>query len=466
VKLAAAIVLASSVAAAQDANPRYEILRRLRGLESTWLRSAPETRAKAAPVIEAAREAWAEGQEPGCAKLLDRATGILRGGSGANDEDALSVTLSRRLCDANEPVWLVVDRYYGQRHAWVDLGIWGRFEGVPATQVSADLLETEGGTDTRVRAKVETAGMLGDRWLLLQFSRGGHPCHAPDPCLSIVERRDERLSALSKAIEALPASAPRLERETAKRLHSLLMSLAAGSNEAHEYLGAGLLAEAEEVVAAAKEGERWYGPARAGVFLLALPVEGSSVRTHVLVPAALTKEKPAPLLIALHGRVFDGDTWFDGYGDGQAVKLARERGWMLVAPDCDGNEDAARLEGIVKALADAYPVDTTRVMLLGHSRGGGSALKAAREAPTRFRAVAAIGAVLPAGDAKTLAKVPLHLAAGDEDFARKDVEAFHAALLEAGSTSATLKVHPHAEHWLAVTAALPDVFAWLDAQAK
>jgi hypothetical protein len=55
---------------------------------------------------------------------------------------------------------------------------------------------------------------------------------------------------------------------------------------------------------------------------------------------------------------------------------------------------------------------------------------------------------------------------GEQDFARKDVETFHAALLEAGSTSASLKIHPHTEHWLAVTAALPDVFAWLDAQLK
>lgn len=284
--------------------------------------------------------------------------------------------------------------------------------------------------------------------------------------LSVVEHRDERLTALKAAIEAARGKAAGLELATAEMLRGLLTSLASGSTEAHEYPGARLLAEAEQVVAAAAKGERWYGPERNGEFWLALPVGAAGVRTRVLVPSGLAKDKPAPLVLALHGRSFDEDTWFDGYGCGQSVELCRKRGWMLAAPHCDGDEDAAKLEGIVKALADVYPIDMKRVMLLGHSRGGGSALAALAQAPNHFRAVATIGSALAPERVSELTKRPLFLAAGDRDFARESVEALHKAFSAANATNATFKLYPHVEHWLCVTVALPDVFAWFDAQQK
>jgi hypothetical protein len=39
-------------------------------------------------------------------------------------------------------------------------------------------------------------------------------------------------------------------------------------------------------------------------------------------------------------------------------------------------------------------------------------------------------------------------------------------IVAAGSKTATLKIYPNTEHWLAVTDALPDVFAWFDEYGK
>jgi poly(3-hydroxybutyrate) depolymerase len=129
-------------------------------------------------------------------------------------------------------------------------------------------------------------------------------------------------------------------------------------------------------------------------------------------------------------------------------------------------EDSARLGALVRALGEVYPIDTGRVFLLGHSRGGGAALRAFSQAPEHFRAIATVGSALAPESARSVAKRPVFLAAGERDFAREGVEAMHAALVAAGSTSAVLKLYPHTEHWLAVTDALPDVFAWFDGLAK
>lgn len=280
--------------------------------------------------------------------------------------------------------------------------------------------------------------------------------------MSFVERRDERLAALAEAVASLPPSAPALERASAQRLLALLQALADGTRVLHDYPGARLLAEAEQVAAAAAKGERWYGPEREGEFFLALPIGSRALATRVFAPPGMSMDKPTPLVIALHGRVFDEDTWFDSYGDGQAKTKCAERGWMLAAPRCAGGEDAETLDAIVNALAERYPINRERVFIVGHSRGGASILEVLSQAPRRYRGVATVGAALEPAAAARLASAPLFLAAGERDFARAGVEAFHKALLASGAKSSALHIYPQAGHWFAVADALPDVFAWFD----
>lgn len=280
--------------------------------------------------------------------------------------------------------------------------------------------------------------------------------------MSFVERRDERLAALAKAVASMPDSAPALERSSAQRLLGLLQALADGAGVLHDYPGARLLAEAEQVAAAAATGERWYGPERDGEFFLALPIGSRALATRVFAPPGMSMDSPTPLVLALHGRVFDEDTWFDGYGDGQAKTMCAERGWMLAAPRCAGDEDAATLDAIIEALAERYPIDREHIFVIGHSRGGASILEALSQAPRRYRGVATIGAALELAAAARLASAPLFLAAGERDFAREGVEAFHKALLAAGTKASALHIYPFAGHWFAVADALPDVFAWFD----
>ncbi len=471
------LALLAPLALVQAASPRsdarFEILRRLRAVDASWSRVAtPQQREQSSPYFERAQRAWSEGRLSDCARELDASIGVLPSGALSEEFAMFARTPERRLLDRAEPRFRVrFERLYDTETS--SLGVaWHEFvAGFRRGELECGRSAPRGpeGSFTAPDSVVVVDASLAERadeTLWLWVWDGDWECSKSSLMVSFVARRDERLAQLSSAVNAAREVAPKLELATLERLLSLLNSLASGSTEAHDYPGARLLSEAEQVVAAAAKGERWYGPERDGEFFLALPIGERAIPTRVFVPPGVTKETSAPLVLALHGRVFDEDTWFDGYGGGQAKELCAQRGWMLAAPRCDGDEDAAKLDAIVASLAERYPIDMKRVFVVGHSRGGGSALKALSQAPTQFRAVATIGAALPTDALASITSSQLFLAAGEHDFARVSVEAMHAALAKAGSKTASLHIYPQAEHWLAVTDALPDVFAWLDQRAN
>ncbi|MBI1212384.1 MAG: prolyl oligopeptidase family serine peptidase [Alphaproteobacteria bacterium] len=141
---------------------------------------------------------------------------------------------------------------------------------------------------------------------------------------------------------------------------------------------------------------------------------GGRVRTYLLyVPKNISRA--APLVIVLHGSGQSGAhvrSW-TGYG---FDRFADEHGFAVVYPDafegywngCNrvGDFAANKLDiddvGFLSALADKLAaeigIDPSRVLAAGVSRGGHMALRLALEAPSRFRAVAAVSASVPTPD--------------------------------------------------------------------
>lgn len=126
-------------------------------------------------------------------------------------------------------------------------------------------------------------------------------------------------------------------------------------------------------------------------------------RTYTLhAPDDLTK--PAPLVIALHGR----------FGSGSSAKrltgfsaLADEEGFVVAYPDAlngewnytrgvpgyaDTHDDTAFLEALTDEIAGQVPVDPRRVYIAGFSNGGFMAQRVACERPERFAAFATVAA--------------------------------------------------------------------------
>jgi polyhydroxybutyrate depolymerase len=138
---------------------------------------------------------------------------------------------------------------------------------------------------------------------------------------------------------------------------------------------------------------------------------GGLRRTYLAyVPKELTKG--APLVVVMHGSSQNGAQMriWTGYG---FERLADERGFAVVYPDgfegywnaCNivGDYSANKLNvddvGFLITLADKLAkeigIDPTRVFATGISRGGHMAFRLALEAPSRFRAVAAVAANVP-----------------------------------------------------------------------
>lgn len=131
------------------------------------------------------------------------------------------------------------------------------------------------------------------------------------------------------------------------------------------------------------------------------------------VPAQL--RKGAALVLVLHG---------SGEGAGQMrretgyafERLADRHGFAVVYPNaleglwnaCSivgavgahgrAADDVAFLTQLVDRLAAQLPIDANRVFATGSSRGGSMVLRLALEAPSRFRAVAAVSASVPTPD--------------------------------------------------------------------
>ncbi len=144
-----------------------------------------------------------------------------------------------------------------------------------------------------------------------------------------------------------------------------------------------------------------------------IQVDGRERIYRTYVPQGLAKG--APLVIAMHGSGQNGAQMREESGYG-FDRLADEHGFAILYPNAfDGDwnacniignysanklnvDDVGFLTGLVDKLRDEIGVDPGRVFATGTSRGGSMALRLALEAPSRFRAIAAVSANEPTPD--------------------------------------------------------------------
>jgi polyhydroxybutyrate depolymerase len=141
-----------------------------------------------------------------------------------------------------------------------------------------------------------------------------------------------------------------------------------------------------------------------------IDVKGLKRTYRTYVPRGLAKG--APLVVVMHGAGENGAQMRieTGYG---FERLADEHGFAVVYPnayegywdvctiaeDVSANglniDDVGFLTGMVDKLVGEIGIDRARVFAAGSSRGGFMAFRLALEAPSRFRAVAAVSANVP-----------------------------------------------------------------------
>lgn len=121
---------------------------------------------------------------------------------------------------------------------------------------------------------------------------------------------------------------------------------------------------------------------------------------RLFVPEGLIADKPAPLVVALHGGLGTGDIFAQQTG---FDAVAQQQGFIVVYPDglgrvwnagrCCGNshsDDVAYIRSLVADLTARMPVNAKRVYGMGFSNGAMLAHRIACEAPEVFAAIAPV----------------------------------------------------------------------------
>lgn len=133
---------------------------------------------------------------------------------------------------------------------------------------------------------------------------------------------------------------------------------------------------------------------------------GGYTRTYIIhLPPASIILHPAPLLVALHGRLGTGagqarlshfDQLADSYGfivvypDGYQRSWADGRG--VTPADKVGIDDVAFISALIDQLSNQYSIDQTRIYAVGMSNGGYMTQRLACDLTKRFAAVAVVAA--------------------------------------------------------------------------
>lgn len=374
---------------------RYDLGIRLKRVELAWVSNEdPAKRKVAVPLITQSVTAFFSGSYGQACQALDRATGALTGRT-VSAEDAVT---ARRIGDqvlldfAYEPV----------------------AKALPA----------------RIGKFTLEAGSR--KFLSLSEAKENLGKFAPSLDLETPKDLDARQQKLRESGSA-----------TAKAIASLIDGALAGKAESDVRINA-LLEFAEKSLS-----DSGYRPS-SGEFPLV--VQGRS-RIRAWLPKSLKAD--TPVVIALHGAGGSENLFFEGYGGGQAVELAKKRGWAFLSPSSSPTACKDSIDWLSGRLGSA----PTRVFVMGHSMGGGLALSTAGSVQPKAVAVFA-----PAGRNRGpgLESTPLWVGVGKQELM---MLAGNARALKEGAQE--YREYDPCEHLMIVACGLADAYRFFDSeQAK
>jgi poly(3-hydroxybutyrate) depolymerase len=194
---------------------------------------------------------------------------------------------------------------------------------------------------------------------------------------------------------------------------------------------------------------------------------------YVFVPSTLSADRPAPMIVTLHGSGRNGRTLVDEWKG-----LAEKEGIVLAGPD---STDAAHwaspqdgpllLKDVVDAVAARHAIDGRRVYLFGHSAGAVFALQMACLESEYFAAAAVhAGAVDPKYFNVfdyAARKIPIAIWIGTKDrfFPLASVRATAEALKSRGFPVALTELPNHTHDYYSDSRNLnPEIWKFLSAQ--
>jgi len=503
----------SQVCLGQGAAERYQLGRRLERFERAWQEAPSELRAKSTASLEQAVPSFFSLALSRAGRMLDQAWLEVQGIEGAQQSEQLQrlrwkLEPQTTLLDVNEPLLRArIGTFYeagglegkkiegrnieggngqGQeakggtespQELELELNVWP-WDGSPAKVMMAQI-----GKESLIRKSIQVRlgetfevdfkGLSAGDYVLtgrcLSDEAGKHDWICPS--FSLVDRFEDRMTRMDRWVEA--------HRKESKQPDSTVLSTARflareivrgrkGTPFEIDLPWNKLLGEFEQIIESLDRQEpneesfaAWIK--QPGWKWMQLSQGRSTQVVRIEVPLLDLKDSSSklPVLIALHGAGGSENMFFQTYGAGRLVELGKARRWIVVSPRQTLTGLNLDLPEMVQALSEHLPVDSSRVMVVGHSMGAAQAMAQVSKHPESVTMLAALGGGGNVRDSEAIRKVPFYVAAGERDFGKPRAKSLRMQLERIGCP-VEYREYPDVEHMVIVQAALDDVFAFFD----
>lgn len=508
----------SQVCLGQGAAERYQLGRRLERFERAWQEAPSELRAKSTASLEQAVQSFFSLALSRAGRMLDQAWLEVQGIEGAQQSELLQglrwkLEPQATLLDVNEPLLRARIGTFYEAEGIEGKKIEGRkIEGRNIEGGNGQGQEAKGGTESpqelelelnvwpwddspakvmmaqigkeplirktiQVRLgetfEVDFKGLSAGDYVLtgrcLSDEAGKHDWICPS--FSLVDRFEDRMTRMDRWVEA--------HRKESKQPDSTVLSTARflareivrgrkGTPFEIDLPWNKLLGEFEQIIESLDRQEpneesfaAWIK--QPGWKWMQLSQGRSTQVVRIEVPLLDLKDSSSklPVLIALHGAGGSENMFFQTYGAGRLVELGKARRWIVVSPRQTLTGLNLDLPEMVQALSEHLPVDSSRVMVVGHSMGAAQAMAQVSKHPESVTMLAALGGGGNVRDSEAIRKVPFYVAAGERDFGKPRAKSLRMQLERIGCP-VEYREYPDVEHMVIVQAALDDVFAFFD----
>ena len=498
----------SQVCLGQGAAERYQLGRRLERFERAWQEAPSELRAKSTASLEQAVQSFFSLALSRAGRMLDQAWLEVQGIEGAQQLEQLQslrwkLEPQTTLLDVNEPLlrarvgtFYEADRNEGKKiegrngqgqeanggSEWpqeleLELNVWP-WDDSPAKVMMAQI-----GKEPLIRKtiqvrldetfEVDFKGLSAGDYVLtgrcLSDEAGKHDWICPS--FSLVDRFEDRMTRMDRWVGA--------HRKESKQPDSTVLSTARflareivrgrkGTPFEIDLPWNKLLGEFEQIIESLERQEpneesfaAWIK--QPGWKWMQLSQGRSTQVVRIEVPLLDLKDTGSklPVLIALHGAGGSENMFFQTYGAGRLVELGKARRWIVVSPRQTLTGLNLDVPEMVQALSEHLPVDSSRVMVVGHSMGAAQAMAQVSKHPESVAMLAALGGGGNVQDSQAIRKVPFYVAAGQRDFGKPRARSLREQLERIGCP-VEYREYPNVEHMVIVQAALDDVFTFFD----
>jgi predicted esterase len=446
---------------------RLELGRRLQRFEKAWESAAPEQRVAAVSPLKVAVNSFFSLRLAEAGRQLDNAWLAVRGPAAPPSALEQAVIGLQLL-----PTPVCADVL----HAGLRIQLTPFYETTAQPPSAASLLLAIHDASGKVLAETSiplSEAVLGADWATPALPAGDHTLKArirddsgefalPECIVSRIPEfssRLEQLQTLSKSAAAPPEDVRQaVIVATSRSTAATAAALQQGRLQETDYPILERINLCEKLNAESPAADLLLQHSRSRDLWLTLARGNKAVPTRIRGPRE--SSGPLPVLFVFHGAGGSENMFFETYGAGRTIREAVNRGWLVVAPGQGLLGLSLDVPDLLNALEPWFPIDRTRVMLLGHSMGAAQVIRQMQRHPDTSMAAVALGG---GGrfSARQLPTAAWFVAAGEEDFGRSGARQLHQSLVSSGIPS-LWREYPDVEHLAIVQAAIPEVFQFLD----